>query len=92
MFFLGVSLRISQRSESFREEEWLKAILSSLNAKGKYAKVASVRLKGTMLAVFVKKELLNHVSGVATTTYPSGILGKQVSNSLRVVVGGNKWN
>lgn len=76
MFSLPRSPR--QQSESSREEAWLKGIVSSLNAKGKYAKVSSVRLGGTMLAVFVKKDLQDHVSAVASTKYPAGVLGKWV--------------
>ena len=64
--------------ETPREEEWLKAVTVSLHIKAEYVKVKSIRLIAMMLVVFVRKELQDSVTDVATCTVGTGILGKMV--------------
>ncbi|XP_053209515.1 inositol polyphosphate 5-phosphatase OCRL-like isoform X2 [Panonychus citri] len=63
-------------NDSTREDEWLQACTLSLHPSATYVKVKLVRLIGMMLIVFVKRELEEHVSNVASETVGTGILGK----------------
>ena len=60
----------------------MKAIEANLQVIGEYIKVASIRLKGTMLAVFVRRSLRPQVSGIASTSVPAGILGEWVGQNI----------
>jgi len=54
------------------------AVIISLQPKGKYRKIALVRLVGMMLIIFVKEQHVAYVRGVAVDTVGTGIMGKLV--------------
>lgn len=59
------------------------AVIIALHPKGKYRKIALVRLVGIMLIVFVKEQHAAYVRGVATDTVGTGIMGKLVCFLLK---------
>ncbi|KAL1117910.1 hypothetical protein AAG570_004223 [Ranatra chinensis] len=59
-----------------REEEWMFAVCNALHTAVEYKRLATIRLVGMMLSVFVQKQHAPHVRGIAVDTVGTGIMGK----------------
>ncbi|RKP10570.1 Endonuclease/exonuclease/phosphatase, partial [Thamnocephalis sphaerospora] len=63
-------------ADNTREEEWCGAIEDALaQTKSKYAKLISRQLVGMLIVVYVKKDALNEVQEVTTTSIGCGLMG-----------------
>jgi len=62
--------------DSVKEEEWMKAVSSSLHKGAEYLLVRHIRLVGMLLLIYTRREHFNHVTNVAVDTVGTGIMGK----------------
>lgn len=85
----AIGLQESNSGSSFDDstgnEEWLKAVTASLHVKAEYVKIESIHLVGTMLIVFVKKDLQNFVTNVSVCTVATGTNSRMVFIKLILV-------
>lgn len=59
-----------------RDEEWYRAVLTTVNKRTKYAVVKKVRLVGMLLIVLIKIKHLDYIDKVDWVTVGTGIMGK----------------
>lgn len=59
-----------------KEEEWYRAVLSTVNKKTKYIDVKRVRLVGMLLIILIKEKHIQYVHNVDCVTVGTGIMGK----------------
>ena len=71
---------------SIREVEWLKVVENSLSRKGRYKLARSIRLVGMMLAVYVLKEDLEHVTHIAAAAVGTGIMGWMGNKGTKTLI------
>ncbi|XP_052241819.1 inositol polyphosphate 5-phosphatase OCRL-like isoform X2 [Dreissena polymorpha] len=62
-------------TDSVREKDWADAVSKHLHPKARYAKVASVRLVGVLLLVFIKEVHMEFVKLDDVDSVPTGIMG-----------------
>ncbi|XP_019858595.1 PREDICTED: uncharacterized protein LOC109586818 [Amphimedon queenslandica] len=83
---LDLSPEALLRNETSREEPWIDLVESSLKMAGKFKKISVVRLVGILLLVYVKEELVPHVSSVDYNYVPCGLVGGHFGNKGGVAI------
>jgi len=63
-------------SESVKEEEWMKAVTSSLHEGAEYTLLKHVRLVGMLLMVYSRTDLADQVTNISVDSVGTGIMGK----------------
>lgn len=58
------------------EKEWLEVIANNLHSNVDYVKLRMARSVGVMVVVFIRKQLLDYVSDLSTSTPCTGIIGE----------------